>query len=185
MLITAGVSALPPILAGEALQRGSRLHRLHVRQRSHGEHDFGSFELAGREFLGRSTCMKLRLSRRQTELRRHARADDHVGGRILTLKLEAGPTALWGLFFLDRSCSGRGHALRRIDLYPVEGLCPPTTIAIHVDRSRVARAATTLLLGSGEPSIFSVASRLTAAAASSRAVLRPSGSRLPVRRRPR
>ena len=98
-------------------------------------------------------------------------SDDHVGRRVLTLKLEAGSAALWGLFFLDRSCSGRGHALRRIDLYPVEGLGPRTTIALHVGRSRAARAATTLLLGSGEPSIFPVAARLTAAAASSRAVL--------------
>jgi hypothetical protein len=35
----------------------------------------------------------------------------------------------------DHSCFGRDHAHQRIDLYPVEGQCPRTTIAIHVSRS--------------------------------------------------
>ena len=36
---------------------------------------------------------------------------------------------------LTFSCFGRDHAHQRIDLYPVEGPCPRTTIAIHVSRS--------------------------------------------------
>ncbi len=35
----------------------------------------------------------------------------------------------------DHSCCGRDHAHQRIDLYPVEGKCLRTTIAIHVSRS--------------------------------------------------
>src|SRR5271166_5745384 len=35
----------------------------------------------------------------------------------------------------DHSYFGRDHAHQRIDLYPVEGQCPRTTIAIHVSRS--------------------------------------------------
>ena len=56
--------------------------------------------------------------------------------------------------------------LRRIDLYPV-GTMSRTTITIHVSRSVKARLATKLLLGFDEPSIFPVANRLTAEAASS------------------
>ena len=62
----------------------------------------------------------------------------------------------------DHSCHGRDHAHQRIDLYPVEGLDPRTIIGIHVDRGRKAWETTTLLLGFEEPSIFPVASHLTA-----------------------
>ena len=47
------------------------------------------------------------------------------------------------------------------------GQCPKSTISVHVSRSVKARLATKLLLGFEEPSIFSVANRLTAEAASS------------------
>jgi len=47
------------------------------------------------------------------------------------------------------------------------GQRPGTTITIHVSRSVKARLATKLLLGFDEPSIFPVANRLTAEAASS------------------
>lgn len=36
---------------------------------------------------------------------------------------------------VDHPCFGRGHAHQRIDLYPVEGFCLRTIIAIHVGRS--------------------------------------------------
>ena len=51
VLITAGVSALPPILACEALQRVRTFTEFTPDNDPYGEHDFGRFELAGRAFI--------------------------------------------------------------------------------------------------------------------------------------
>ena len=158
VLITAGVSALPPILAAEVLERVRTFDAFSPDNNPHGHRDFGSFKpTAASGFFWKIDLYEAPSVKAADGAPVVTRVlTIMLAGRVLTLKLDAGPTALWGLFFWDRSCSGRGHALRRIDLYPVEGLCPRTaTTAIHVDRSRVARAVTTLLLGSGEPSIFS------------------------------
>ena len=48
VLITAGVGALSPILACEALQKVRTFNDFTPDNDPHGEHDFGSFELAGR-----------------------------------------------------------------------------------------------------------------------------------------
>jgi Protein of unknown function (DUF3768) len=51
VLITAGVGALPPILACEALERVRTFNNFTLDNDPHGEHDFGGFERAGRKFL--------------------------------------------------------------------------------------------------------------------------------------
>jgi Protein of unknown function (DUF3768) len=51
VLITAGVGALPPILACEALQKVRAFNNFNPDNDPHGEHDFGRFELAGHQFL--------------------------------------------------------------------------------------------------------------------------------------
>lgn len=59
---------------------------------------------------------------------------------------------------LDHSCYGRDHAHQRIDLYPVEGSAFAPQSLFTYAGARKARAATKLLLGYREPSIFPVAS---------------------------
>jgi Protein of unknown function (DUF3768) len=51
VLITAGVGALSPILACEALQKVRTFNDFTPDNDPYGEHDFGGFELAGRKFL--------------------------------------------------------------------------------------------------------------------------------------
>jgi hypothetical protein len=51
MLITAGVAALPPILACVVLDRVRTFNEVTHDNDPHGEHDFGRFNLAGHTFL--------------------------------------------------------------------------------------------------------------------------------------
>ena len=51
VLITAGVGALPPILACEVLQKVRTFTDFTPDNDPYGEHDFGGFELAGHKFL--------------------------------------------------------------------------------------------------------------------------------------
>jgi hypothetical protein len=51
VLITAGVSALPPILGCEVLDRVRTFTEFTRDNDPYGEHDFGSFALAGRSFI--------------------------------------------------------------------------------------------------------------------------------------
>jgi hypothetical protein len=51
VLITASVSALPPILVAEVLQKVRTFTDFTPDNDPYGEHDFGSFELAGRTFI--------------------------------------------------------------------------------------------------------------------------------------
>ena len=51
VLITAGVGALPPILACEALQKVRTFTDFTPDNDPYGEHDFGRFELAGHAFI--------------------------------------------------------------------------------------------------------------------------------------
>jgi Protein of unknown function (DUF3768) len=51
VLITASVSALPPILACEVLQKVRAFTDFTSDNDPYGEHDFGSFEIAGRKFI--------------------------------------------------------------------------------------------------------------------------------------
>jgi len=63
---------------------------------------------------------------------------------------------------------GRGHALRRIDLYPVRAQAPSSHNQYsRLPKARKRRWRTKLLLGCEQPSIFPVANRLAAGAASS------------------
>ena len=69
---------------------------------------------------------------------------------------------------VDLGAFGRGHALQRIDLYPVRA----HALSSHNRYSRLPKARkrrwrTKLLLGRERPSIFPVANRLAAGAASS------------------
>jgi hypothetical protein len=58
---------------------------------------------------------------------------------------------------------GRGHALQRIDLYPVRAQTPSSHNQYsRMPRARKRRWRTKLLLGCEQPSIFPVANRLTA-----------------------
>jgi hypothetical protein len=51
VLITASVSALPPILVDEVLERVRTFTDFTPDKNRYCEHDFGSFELAGRKFF--------------------------------------------------------------------------------------------------------------------------------------
>ena len=51
VLITAGVGALPPILACEVLQKVRTFNDFTPDNDPYGEHDFGRFELAGHAFI--------------------------------------------------------------------------------------------------------------------------------------
>ena len=51
VLITASVSALPPILAAEVLERVRTFTDFTPDNDPYGEHDFGSFELANHKFF--------------------------------------------------------------------------------------------------------------------------------------
>jgi Protein of unknown function (DUF3768) len=51
VLITAGVSALPPILACRVLEKVRTFADFTPDNDPHGEHDFGRFELIGRTFI--------------------------------------------------------------------------------------------------------------------------------------
>lgn len=51
VLITTGVSALPPILAAEVLERVRTFTDFTTDNDPYGEHDFGGFALAGRKFF--------------------------------------------------------------------------------------------------------------------------------------
>jgi hypothetical protein len=69
---------------------------------------------------------------------------------------------------VDFGSFGRGHALQRIDLYPVKAQAPSSHNRYsRMPKARKRRWRTKLLLGCEQPSIFPVAIRLTAGAASS------------------
>lgn len=68
---------------------------------------------------------------------------------------------------VDLGSLGRAHALRRIDLYPVRAQAPSSHNRYsRMPKARKRRWRTKLLLGCEQPSIFPVANRLTAGAAS-------------------
>src|SRR5271166_1575263 len=84
---------------------------------------------------------------------------------IPVLSILASPSPDVGVVF---AAYGRGHALRRIDLYPVRA----KALSSHNRYSRLPNARnrrwrTNLLRGRSRPSIFPVANRLAAGAASS------------------
>jgi hypothetical protein len=56
VLITAGVSALPSILAAEALERVRLFADFTPDNDPYGEHDFGSFKLANQKFFWKIDC---------------------------------------------------------------------------------------------------------------------------------
>lgn len=69
---------------------------------------------------------------------------------------------------VDIGSFGRGHAHQRIDLYPVRAQAPSSHNRYsRMPNARKRRWRTKLLLGCEQPSIFPVANRLTAGAASS------------------
>jgi len=71
------------------------------------------------------------------------------------------------LLGVDFGSFGRGHALQRIDLYPVRAQAPSSHNRYsRMPKARKRRWRTKLLLGRKRPSIFPVANRLTAGAAS-------------------
>ena len=82
VLITAGVGALPPILACEALQKVRTFTEFTPDNDPYGEHDFGRFELAGRKFL-----WKIDYYDKSTTFGSEDPADPEQTTRVLTIML--------------------------------------------------------------------------------------------------
>ena len=82
VLITAGVGALPPVLACEALQKVRTFNNFTPHNDPYGDHDFGRFELAGRKFLWRIDCYDKSLTFGSEEP-----ADPEQTTRVLTIML--------------------------------------------------------------------------------------------------
>lgn len=56
VVMTASVDALPEIVRANALLEVTRFDAFSADNDPHGEHDFGSFELAGRKFFWKIDC---------------------------------------------------------------------------------------------------------------------------------
>jgi Protein of unknown function (DUF3768) len=81
VLITAGVSALPTLVA-EVLERVRTFAASTKENDPYGEHDFGSFELAGRKFLWKIDYYDKNMTRASPDP-----ADQEQTTRILTIML--------------------------------------------------------------------------------------------------
>ena len=81
-LVTVGVQALGPALLLEAAERVKRFDRFDEDNDPHGEHDFGSFELAGETLFWKIDCYDL-------DRRFHSPdpGDPNVTCRVLTILL--------------------------------------------------------------------------------------------------
>lgn len=82
VLITTGVSTLPPVLAGEVLQRVRTFTDFTPDNDPCGEHDFGRFELAGRTFVWKIDYYDKSMTRGSKDP-----ADPEQTMRVLTIML--------------------------------------------------------------------------------------------------
>ena len=81
-MLTAGVSALPSDVLAMALRKVTTFDAFNGDNDPHGEHDFGSFELAGHKFLFKIDCYDSTL-----EFGSADPADPAKTTRVLTLML--------------------------------------------------------------------------------------------------
>jgi hypothetical protein len=80
MMLTAGVDALPSDVRAMAIRKVATFDAFDVDNDPHGEHDFGSFDLAGRKFF-----WKLDYYDRNLEFGSDDPADPSKTMRVLTL----------------------------------------------------------------------------------------------------
>ena len=144
VMITAGVEAMPVDQRRSLLAKVRASDAFTDDNDPHGEHDFGAVDEGGVRcfWKGRRSSA---ISLPSPFLLRRCQVVD-----------------------VDLGAFGRGHALQRIDLYPVRA----RALSSHNRYSRLPKARkrrwrTKLLLGRERPSIFPVANRLAAGAASS------------------
>jgi len=82
VMMTAGVNALPPDVTAAALQRMRAFGEFNEDNDPHGEHDFGSFQFAGRTFF-----WKIDYYDKAMEFGSEDPADPEVTTRVLTIML--------------------------------------------------------------------------------------------------
>jgi hypothetical protein len=83
-MLTAGVSALPSDVSAMAIRRMATFEAFSAENDPHGEHDFGSFELAGDKLF-----WKIDYYDRKLESGSDDPADPEKTTRVLTLMLAA------------------------------------------------------------------------------------------------
>ena len=84
VMLTAGVDALPGDVRATAIQKVAAFDNFAVGNDPHGEHDFGSFDLAGDKFFWKIDYYDLKL-----EFGSDDPADPSKTTRVLTLMLAA------------------------------------------------------------------------------------------------
>jgi hypothetical protein len=87
LIITASVSALPPVLVSEALQRVRTFNGFTPDNDPHGEHDFGSFEVAKPQVLMEDRLLRqvhdMEFGRSRRSGAHHSSVDRHACRRLL------------------------------------------------------------------------------------------------------
>jgi hypothetical protein len=81
-MVTAGVDSLPSDVRAKAIQKTATFEAFTAENDQHGEHDFGSFELAGRRFF-----FKLDYYDPTLEFGSEDPADPEKTTRVLTIML--------------------------------------------------------------------------------------------------
>ena len=141
-MMTAGVAALENPVRNAIVEKIKAFDAFDDDNDPWGQHDFVSVEHDGQTYFGVSLSSALPLP------------------SPFLFPCRASQSVDFGSF-------GRGHALQRIDLYPVRAQTPSSHNQYsRMPRARKRRWQTKLLLGCEQPSIFPVANRLTAGAAS-------------------
>jgi len=127
VLMTAGVAALPEDAAAQILERVRHFDEFTADNDPRGQHDFGSFELAGVTYFFKidyySPDMEGGLRRSCRSIKNRPRPHDHEGRRILTpatgvFLLDALQSAALPCFVVDARSDrdgtiGLGHRLRK------------------------------------------------------------------------
>jgi hypothetical protein len=154
VVVTAGFDSLPSDSRRLILARIRAFDNFNEDNDPHGEHDFGLIE------DGDVRCIW------KIDLYEATKVKRYFIARPLSSSLPGGD--------VDLGAFARGHALQRIDLYPVRA----KALSSHNRYSRLPKARkrkwrTKLLLGRERPSNFPVANRLAAGAASSMSAYQP------------
>ena len=80
--MTAGVYALPDMVKAAALQKAATFDQFNENNDPHGEHDFGSFEFAGKTIFWKIDCYDRDLNYGSPDP-----SDENVTERVLTIML--------------------------------------------------------------------------------------------------
>ena len=148
VMMTAGVAALENPVRNAVVEKIKFFEAFDDDNDPWGEHDFVSVEHDGQTYFAKIDLYESQLVKRSSI------------AEPLSVSCRASQSVDFGSF-------GRGHALQRIDLYPVRAQAPSSHNQYsRMPRARKRRWQTKLLLGCEQPSIFPVANRLTAGAAS-------------------